>query len=219
MTRPRPADAARVARRLMSFDAKGTASLVLWVTRRRDGVPPGATAVPYSAAQTTPMLMWLFAMVVELVGLEVVLRAVGAPGPLRVAVLIVDAYSLLIVLAVIAACVTRPHVVSDGELRVRYGAFFDLRVPRERIASVRRVRDFNESRLFRLEDEVLTVAVSSQTSVVVELTGPVTVVRPLGGLGRARTIRFFADDPDAAVRALRGAPSEDQPGGTRVGSR
>ncbi|MFD9376645.1 hypothetical protein ACFWBH_14090 [Streptomyces sp. NPDC059999] len=36
-----------------------------------------------------------------------------------------------------------------------------------------------------------------------ELNRPVSFVRPLGGPGRARTIRFHADDPRALVTALR----------------
>lgn len=192
-------------RRILGFDLKGMVSLALWAARRRDGVPPGATAVSYSGGQTSTMLTFLFAMVVELVGIEVLLRGIGAPAMLRTAFLVVDLYSILIVLAIIAACVTRPHVVSADALRVRYGAFFDLRVPRELIASVRQVRNFDESGMVKVQDGQAAVAVSSQTTVVVELTEPVTVVRPLGRRAQARTIRFFADDPAAAVEALRTA--------------
>ncbi|MFJ6591244.1 hypothetical protein ACIQPP_10705 [Streptomyces violaceusniger] len=42
----------------------------------------------------------------------------------------------------------------------------------------------------------------SQTTVTVELTEPVTYVRPLGAEGFARTLRFHADDPREAVAAL-----------------
>jgi acyl transferase domain-containing protein len=54
-----------------------------------------------------------------------------------------------------------------------------------------------------LEDGLLALAVGSQTNVIVELSAPVTVTRPLGRRGRATTLRFLADDPAAAVRALR----------------
>jgi len=201
-----------VARRLMEFDAKGMVSLVLWALRRRDGVPPGATAAPYSGAETPAMLMWLIAMVVELIGLEVLLRALDVPTVLRTVVLVIDAYSVLIVLAVIAACVTRPHVVTPEELRIRYGAFFDLRVPRTLITDVRRVRNFDESGWIRVDGDVLAVAVGSQTNVVVELSEPVVAVRPLGARVRVRTVRFYADDPRAVCTALRIAPDTDRAG-------
>ncbi|MEV0349598.1 hypothetical protein AB0H88_27820 [Nonomuraea sp. NPDC050680] len=190
-------------RRIMGFDVKGMVSLALWVARRRHGVPYGATALSYSRAQTTTMMIFLFAMVVELIVAEILLRAFGAPVGLRTVVLVADAYTVLIVLAAIAACVTRPHVVSADEVRIRYGAFFDLRVPRERIVQVRHVRNFNENGTIKVEGDRLVVAVASQTNLILELTEPISAVRPLGRRAEARVIRFFADDPSAAIHVLR----------------
>ncbi|MFG2559804.1 MerR family transcriptional regulator [Streptomyces sp. NPDC048496] len=51
-------------------------------------------------------------------------------------------------------------------------------------------------------DGVLDLVVGSQTTVTVELTRPVEFVRPLGKREWARTVRFHADDPRAAVAAL-----------------
>ncbi|MEU8796118.1 hypothetical protein [Spirillospora sp. NPDC048819] len=192
-------------RRVVGFDLKGLVSLALFVVRRRHGVPPGAVPVSYAGGQLTVQLAFLFVMALEAVGAELLLRGLDAPSGLHAVILMVDLYSVLIVLAVIAACVTRPHVVSDDELRIRYGAFFDLRVPRERIASVRLARNFNESGMVRVEDERLAVAVSSQTNVVVELDEPITAVRPLGRRAEVRTIRFFADDPKAVLGSGFGA--------------
>ncbi|TYB48664.1 hypothetical protein [Actinomadura chibensis] len=193
-------------RRIMGFDAKGLVSLVLLAGRRRHGVPKGAVALSYSGAQTTLQLAFLFAMLLETVVVELLLRGVDAPGGLRAAVLMIDVYSILIVVAVIAACVTRPHVLSDGELRIRYGAFFDLRVPRGSISAVRIARNYDERGMVRVRDGKLSVAVAAQTNVVVELDAPITVVRPLGGRDTARTIRFYADDPAALTAVLAAAP-------------
>ncbi|GII02949.1 hypothetical protein [Planobispora takensis] len=196
-------------RRIMAFDAKGMVSLVLWAARRRDGVPPGAVAVSYSREQSTMLTFILFLMVVETVALEVLLRAWGVPDGLRLVVLVVDVYSILVGLAIGAACVTRPHVVSPRELRVRYGAFFDLRIPRELISSVRQSRNYNESGMVGVKDGRLSVAVSSQTNVVVELEEPITIVRPLGGRAEVTVVRFFADTPGAVLSALRPAQHHD----------
>ncbi|MFG2005842.1 hypothetical protein ACGFNU_42505 [Spirillospora sp. NPDC048911] len=193
-------------RRFMGFDTKGAVSLVLWLGRRRHGVPPGATAVSYSGAQTATMMLFLFAMVVELVGAEIVLRAFGAPAVVRNVVLVIDAYSILAVLAVVAACITRPHVITADEVRVRYGAFFDLRVPRRQIAAVRRVRNYNEERLITVKDDRLGIAVAAQTNLVLELTEPITAVRPLGRHAEVRTIRIYADTPAIALAALTPLP-------------
>ncbi|WP_199485137.1 hypothetical protein [Actinomadura craniellae] len=198
-------------RRIMGFDAKGMVSLALWAARRRHGVPAQATAIPYASAQTATMLLFLFAMIMELVAVEVLLRAFGAPTGLRTAILVIDAYSILIVLAVIAACITRPHVVSTEQVRIRYGAFFDLRIPREQISDIRQARNFNENNMVKVEDDRLTVAVASQTNLTLELTEPITAVRPLGRRAEVRTIRFFADDPKAVFHALR-SHQEPAPG-------
>jgi hypothetical protein len=190
-------------RRLMEFETKGMASLFLWVARRRDGVPPGATAVAYAREQTTMIVLLLFVMIVETVGLEILLQAFDVPLGIRMVVLVLDLYSILFALTFGAACVVRPHVVSAGELRVRFGVFFDLRIPREVISSVRLSRNYNESGMIAVADGRLGVVVSSQTNVIVELTEPITVVRPLGGRTQVSRVRFFADNPDAALRALR----------------
>lgn len=190
-------------RRIIGFEVKGLISLLLWVTRRRDGVPPGATAVPYAREQAPTLLALLFVMVVETVGVDLLMRALDVPHGLRAVVLFVDVYGVLLGLAIGAAYVTRPHVVTPGELRIRHGAYFDLRVPRELIASVRLSKKYDADKMVSIEDGRLSLAVSSQTNVIVELTQPITVVRPLGGLAEATTIRFFADTPGAALTALR----------------
>ncbi|MEU1879177.1 hypothetical protein ABZ470_17835 [Streptosporangium sp. NPDC020072] len=189
--------------RLIGFEARNVAALLLWVTRRRHGVPPGATAVPYVREQSSMLLVLLFAAVVETVAVELLLGALGVPSGVRTVVLVLDAYAVVLVLALWAACATRPHVVTEGELRVRYGVHFDLRVPRELISSVRLARAYDERGTVTVTDGRLGVAVSSQTNVVVELSEPVTVVRPLGRRERARVIRLFADSPALVLDALR----------------
>jgi hypothetical protein len=189
-------------RRIMGFDAKGMVSLALWLTRRRHGVPPGAVAVPYFGAQAPALLVFLGAMIVELFVIEVVLRSLGTPLPVRAVLLALDGYSVLLALAIIASCVTRPHVVSATEVRVRSGAFFDLRIPRDRIAAVRRIRAYNCQGTIRVVGDELTVAVSSQANVLLELTGPVVATRPLGATCAVSRVRCFADDPAALLTAV-----------------
>lgn len=191
-----------VLRRLAGFEGAGLVSLWLWVRRRRHGVPPGAVAVSYSRAQTSTMAMFLVVSIVELVAVELLLRAIGAPAWLRHAILLLDAYGVLIALAVIAATVTRPHVVGTDEVRVRYAAFLDVRVPRRLVTGVRQVRNYNEQGTILVDGDVLVVSAISQTNLVIELAEPVRVVRPLGRIAQVRTVRFFADDPAAAMAAV-----------------
>jgi hypothetical protein len=161
-------------------------------------------------------MVLLFAMVLEAVGTEVLLRGLGAPTGLRTVFLVIDVYSVIAVLAMWGGRVTRPHVVNSGELRLRSGVFFDLRIPRRLISSVRLSQNYNESGVAAVEKGRLAVPMASRTNVVVELTEPVTVVRPLGSLAQATTIHFFCDGPSAALEALRPGESDDGQPGTRV---
>ncbi|MFH9198752.1 hypothetical protein ACH4KT_15025 [Streptomyces anulatus] len=187
-------------RRLLVHEFRALHSLGLWVLRRRHRIPEGARPFSYTEPQTGIMWTFVFVSVVETVVLALVI-----PWPLVHAILlVVDVYGIVIVLALQAACVTRPHLVeADGSLRLRYGALFDLRVPAAVIAAARVDRRFPGGGLVRVdEDGTLDLAVGSQTTVTVELTEPVEFVRPLGRRGSARTLRFNADDPRAAVAAL-----------------
>lgn len=188
-------------RRLVRHELLAVASLGRWGLRRTHGVGAGDTAAAYTGPQTAMMYGMLFVAVVETVALGFL---IPWPAVDRV-VLVLDLYGVLLVLALHAACVTRPHVVrADGSLRIRYGALFELTVPPEAVASVRVDRRYPEGRLVTLsEDGVLDLIVGSQTSVTVELARPLPFTRPLGARGEARTVRFHTDDPAALVRALR----------------
>ncbi|RCG16800.1 hypothetical protein DQ384_40075 [Sphaerisporangium album] len=189
-------------RRIIGFELKAMASVVSWVAHRRDGVPPGATAASYSREQTPMLLMVLFVMIVETVGLDLLLSAFDVPAGVRVPVLVIDVYGIVIVLAYAAASVTRPHVATPGELRIRHGVHLDVRVPRDQIASARSSRNYNERGMITVSGDTLAVAVSSQTNVTIDLTRPLTVTRPLGSQVDVTTIRFFADNPVTVLNAL-----------------
>ncbi|WP_329013161.1 hypothetical protein [Streptomyces sp. NBC_00690] len=188
-------------RRLLLHEVRAMVSLGLWVARRKHGVRPGDQIAGYTGPQTALMYGLIFVSVVETVALAFLI-----PWPVVHAVLlVVDVYGVLLLLGMHAACVTRPHVVrSDGSLRIRYGALFDLAVPADAVGSVRIDRRYPSGRLVTLSDDgVLDLIVAGQTTVTLELTRPLVCTRPLGGTAEARTIRFHADDPRALVDALR----------------
>ncbi|MFI1399225.1 hypothetical protein [Streptomyces sp. NPDC020681] len=198
----------RVLRRLLVHEVRAAYSLALWIARRRHGIGPGAHAAPYTEPQTAMMWGFIFVSVVETVALAVLI-----PWPLVHSItLVIDVYGVLLMVALHASCVTRPHVVeADGSLRLRYGALFDLRIPADRIVRARVERRYPDGRLVQpREDGSLEIVVAGQTTVSIELSAPVGYVRPLGKRGTAHTVRFHADDPKALVAALtreRTAPS------------
>ncbi|MFH8656313.1 hypothetical protein [Streptomyces afghaniensis] len=186
----------RVARRLVLHEVRLLVSLVLWVVRRRAGAD-GGRAFGYARGQGAMMAGFGFVCVVETVAMSVLLR----DWPTVHAVfLFLDVYGVVVVVALHASSVVRPHVldVEGGSLRIRRYVHVDLRVPLERIASVRRELRMTHERA----DGELDVEVGSQTTVTLELTEPVTHVTFLGRRRDVRVVRFHADDADGLVRAL-----------------
>ncbi|GLV96816.1 hypothetical protein Slala05_04480 [Streptomyces lavendulae subsp. lavendulae] len=173
------------------------ASLGLWVARRRHGVGERDTAVGYARAQAPTSYGLAFVFAVETVGVSFMLAAYPVA---HLVMLVLDLYTVFLVLGLHAAAVTRPHVVGPGGLRVRRGARLDLRIPLERIASARHDVRFPDAN--RTEDGVLDLAVASQTSITIELTRPVTVVGLSGRRTEVHTVRFHADEPRAALAAI-----------------
>ena len=199
-------------RRLAAHEGRWLVSLVWWVARRRIGVAPGERALGYAAAQAAFVYGLAFVCVVETVGLG----ALVAGKPVVHGVLLVlDVYTVLMVLGLQAAAVTRPHVLGAGVLWLRDGARRELRIPVGRIASVRYDLRFSRQEA-RAGDGaaagVAEFAVGGQTSVTVELAEPVVVVGLLGRRTTVGTVRFHADDPRAAVRAVREAVGEAMAG-------
>lgn len=199
----------RIARGLVRHELRLFASLLLWVTRRTHGTRDGR---PFGYARGQGAMMWGFAFVcvVETAGMAVLLR--GWPL-VHAVVLVLDVYTVLMVVGLHAAGVTRPHILDSTHLRVRNGAHVDLRIPLADIAAVRReLRTTHE----RAEGE-LNLAVGAQTDVTIELAAPVPHFTLLGRERRVRLVRLHADDPDALARALTRARTVPSPSPGRPG--
>ncbi|WP_340685264.1 hypothetical protein LCL61_02130 [Amycolatopsis coloradensis] len=186
-------------RSVLRNESRTMAGLWLYLRRRQDGVDGDAVAVPYGAngksifivfavvSAVEAGLFWLidFGLVVDLL-----LLALGV-------------YSALLVFGVYAGTVVRPHVISSREVRVRYGSFYDVRIPRENVVSLRHVKESHEplkAKAFR-DGTWFSYDNFYETNLVVELREPITVTRPLGATETVRVVKFQADDPKAAVEA------------------
>lgn len=192
-------------RKLTVHEVKLFTATLRWLARRpKHGVGPGDTAAAYASGQAFTFYGFFFVSVIETVALALVI-----PWPVvHAVVLVLDIWGIYFILALQAACVVRPHVVgADGSLRVRYGVLLDIPVPAELIANARLDRRFPDGGgLLRLADDgTADLAVGGQTTVTVELTEPVSFVRPLGKRAEVRVLRFYADDPKPVVAALRRA--------------
>ncbi|MFD5395026.1 hypothetical protein ACFWJW_12465 [Streptomyces sp. NPDC127097] len=187
-------------RRLAAHEGRWLRSLAWWVARRRIGVAPGERALGYAGAQAAIVYGLTFVCVVETAGFGVLL---AGKAVVHEVMLFVDVYTVLTVLGFQAAAVTRPHVLGAAELRLRDGARREIRIPLERIASVRYDLRFVREQQKDGGGEVAELAVAGQTSVTVELSEPVVAVRLLGRRETVRTVRFHADEARAAVTAVR----------------
>ncbi|MCP9992778.1 hypothetical protein ACF09G_04290 [Streptomyces albogriseolus] len=190
--------AVRVGWALVRHEARLMASLALWLARRTHGTR-GGTAFGYARGEAATMFGFAFVCVVETVAMSALL---GDWPTLHAVVLFLDVYTVVLVVALHAASAVRPHVVGPDGLRVRRAVLVDLRIPRERIASVRReLRMTHEP-----ADGELNLAVGSRTTVTVELAEPVAHRSFLGRTRDVRVVRFHADDAEGLVRALAAAP-------------
>ncbi|MET8752100.1 hypothetical protein ABZW32_18650 [Streptomyces sp. NPDC004667] len=186
------------SRLLVAHERRRLRSLALWVARRRDGVGAGDTAVGYARAQAPTSYGLVFVFALETAGVSFML----APYPVaHLVMLVLDLYVVLLALGLHAAAVTRPHVVGSTGVRVRHRTSLDLWIPAELIDSVREELRFPDAN--RDREGVLDAAVAGQTSVTLELVRPVTVVGAWGGRTRVRTVCCHADEPRAAVAAIR----------------
>jgi hypothetical protein len=181
-------------RALVRHELRLLASLALWAARRTHGTGDGR-AFGYARGQGAVTAGIAFVCVIETLAMSVLLRERPA---VHTVVLVLDVYTLALVVAQHAASVVRPHVLGPDALRIRLAAGVDLRVPLERIASVRReLRTTHE----RAEGE-LDLAVGGRTARTPALAEPVTHVTLLGRRREVRVLRLHADDADGLVRAL-----------------
>ncbi|MEU3728462.1 hypothetical protein AB0E81_03485 [Streptomyces sp. NPDC033538] len=173
------------------------ASLWLWAARRTDGAAAGGTVFGYTRGQGAMMAGLGFVCVIETVMMSVLLRDWPT---VHLVVLVLDVYAIVFVVGLHAASVVRPHVLDPdaGTLRVRQAVHFDVRIPLERIASVRRELRTTHERT----DGELDLAVGAQTSVTVELAEPVAYVTFFGRRREVRVVRLHADDADGLVQAV-----------------
>ncbi|MDX3136664.1 hypothetical protein PV367_44300 [Streptomyces europaeiscabiei] len=186
----------RIAHSLVRHELLLLGSVLRWIVRRPHGLGEGGRAFGYARGQGAMMFGFGFVCAVETVTMSVLLH----DHPLVHQVfLVLDLYTILIVVGLHAASVTRPHVLAGTTLRLRRFATVDLCVPLTAVASVRReLRTTHDKR-----DGELNMEVGSQTTVTVELDEPVTYLTFFGRRREVRLVRFHADESDRLVRLLR----------------
>jgi hypothetical protein len=124
----------------------------------------------------------------------------------RLVLLVLGVYGALWMLGFIGAFSVRPHVVTADRLWLRFAHLREVAVPLDLVDTVRTARHSGYRRSLQVEDGVLAMAVSDNTTVSVRLREPwSTMLKPGTAEQTVTEVRFHADDPRAAVAALTAA--------------
>lgn len=168
------------------------------------------SAVPLPATQG----LWFLPVtvsaltVVEITAVELLVTAVS----LRVLVTAVSVYSLLLLWGLFGRQKVFPHYVYHRTLVLRQGRRVLVDVPLEESEKVIEERSFTADRL-SVSDQTLFTGNGNGTNVRVDLRVPVPVTVPGERVWEKRrtfqitSLRFWADDPQKAVTAIRCARS------------
>lgn len=181
-------------------DAVDVRALWLLATRRYD-IPPGTTGIGYARGRLPAELVFAAVAVLELVVVDVFVPwdRLGPWGWIRFVVLVASAYGVLWIVAWMAAERTRPHLVTDDGLVLRWGHLPVATVPWALVTDVR------ANPRYTGDDGRLTLDVPLQgTNLDIELRDRLAVRMPFRRRTREVTgISLGVDDPQAARDAIR----------------
>lgn len=168
-----------------------------WAARGRRAVEPDDVELRYT--DRIGVLLWTtFGLgIVETAAVHLLV-----PWPTaRWVLLAVSLYGLLWVLGLAFSLRQHPHVLRGDELLLRFGHFRTTRVPLAGLAGVRRDVRTEHKRNIELDAGTLALSVAGETTVELTFSSDVAVaVRDRAA--HVQRVRFFADDPRAAVRLL-----------------
>ncbi|MGW6422815.1 hypothetical protein ACWF82_09075 [Nocardia sp. NPDC055053] len=197
----------RLGRRFVRLEIDIWVSLARAVARR----PDTADGTPIRYAGAVSAIIWAF-IVVSAVEIPAVHLLIPWP-PVRFAALALGIWGLFWMLGMLAAHHMYPHVLTPDRLRVRYLRRTALDIPLAAVRNVRNdLRAYDGSKSLQLNgNDTLALSVGSSTNVRVDLAEPQTFTTPQGEY-TVRAVAFWADDPRAAVAAIRAAAPNERTG-------
>jgi hypothetical protein len=178
-------------------DQLGLARALGRAVRGRTDTEDGDVPLPYNGMDRAVLWTILVLGVLE----TVIVHVLVSWPPLRWTLFALGVYGVLGLLAFDLTMRQHPHLLRRGELLLRFGHFRTVRVPLDRLVSVRsHVRD-DHARNVDLGDDA-TVSFMGGTNVELRFSPPVEVEAD----GRRHTVvrmSFAAADPAAVVALLR----------------
>lgn len=199
-----------VMARLVKQELSMIASLAGIFGRRETS---GETVVPYGSNLRTLLKALIVVSILEIVVVGIVVELFVSSAVIRWGLLIVSVYMFLWACAFTSSMRRRPHVVGPEQLRLRFGTLIDIPIPTRLIGSVRADRKGSHKRVVNVDDDTLSLAIMGTTNMVVDLDEPYDVDLGHKGVHTVRRLRFHADRPDAATKAIREAVAHAANGG------
>jgi hypothetical protein len=176
----------------------GLARALWWSVRGRTDVRPDDVPLPYNGLDRA--LVWT--LVVLGVLETVVVHVLVSWPPLRWSLFALGVYGVLGLLAFDLTMRQHPHVVRDGELLLRFGHFRSVRVPLDRLASVRKNVRNGHTKTLEVGEGALALTFMGGTNVELRFAPSVEVLAD-GRSHRVGRVSFSAHDPASAVAVLR----------------
>ncbi|MBL3687082.1 hypothetical protein D3248_09015 [Leucobacter zeae] len=196
----------------------------LWrAVARRPRIAEGAVGFRYHRPVFTVLIIF---MVLSAIEIPIIDAIVHRWPPVRIGFLILGIWGLTWMIGLFCAYLTRPHTVGPEGLRIREGLELDIPVAWEEFASIRIDRLAEESidptstdkpgRVFAYEGErTCAVWVGGETNLAVAFEHPVAIrlpgLAPKGGVHEVDRLRFWADEPEALLAAVRDRLADRSP--------
>jgi hypothetical protein len=182
----------------------GIVRALCWAVSRRRAVEAADVVIPY-----TDRIGVLLGMTAGLGVVEAVVVHVLVPwATARWVLLALSVYGLLWVIGLAFSLRQHPHVLRGDELLLRFGHFRTTHVPLAHLLRARREVRNGHKHNVEIGDGTLSLSVAGETAVELEFS-PAVEIEVRGRSEHVTRVRFFADDPRAAVRQLQhraGAP-------------
>ena len=203
----RRAVVASFLRRALVMELRVYSSIARALTRR-PAVAAGAEGFRYDEPVRMILFVFIGLSAVEIPIIDLIVH----PWPaVRIPLLVLGIWGLTWMIGLLCAFRMRPHTVGPAGLRVREGLELDIPLAWDDIASVARVRRVDEPKSPRItaSDGAVTLSLRMQdtTNVEVVLERPTSVVlpglHPKGGRHDVTIVRFWVDDLDAYLAAVR----------------
>ncbi|MGI5239848.1 hypothetical protein [Dactylosporangium sp. CA-139066] len=166
--------------------------------RRRREVGADERAVAYGG-QLRPLLIGVVALsAVEIAAVELLVPW----AVVRWVLAVLGAYGLLWAVGVACSVYTRPHTIGPDGLRLRFAAFTELDVPARRLVPAGTAPRGSHRRTVEVDGGTLSFSVLGQTNLAVRIEPPAELGLGRAGRHRIDTVRFYADDPAAALEPV-----------------